>query len=92
MQFRVGRTYHTRAICDATAMIEITVVRRTAKTIVTEEGKSLRCFFANGVECVRPWGSYSMAPIIRADRYVVPDSTDRPTLELVAIADDMTAH
>ncbi len=65
--FQVGRTYTTRSICDADCIIRISVAGRTAKTIKTAEGKTLRIFVDyEGREAVRPWGRYSMAPIISA--------------------------
>lgn len=66
MKFQTGKTYSTRSICDHDCVISITVKKRTAKTIKTDEGKTLRIKLWNGVETVKPWGSYSMAPIIRA--------------------------
>lgn len=67
--FHVGRTYWTRSIVDADHIIRVTVAKRTAKTITTDAGKTLRVGkFYNGAECVKPWGSYSMAPIITAEK------------------------
>ena len=66
--FQVGKTYKTRSIVDADHVITLTVAGRTAKTIKTAEGKSLRVSEVDGVEQVRPWGAYSMAPVIRASR------------------------
>jgi hypothetical protein len=72
MQFQAGKTYQTTSICDAECIIRLTVISRTAKTIKAETDrgvKTLRVFDFMGVERVRPWGSYSMAPTISADRY-----------------------
>ena len=66
-QFQVGQTYATRSICDHDCIIRVTVAKRTAKTITTDAGKPLRISEYNGVEQVKPWGSYSMAPIVGAD-------------------------
>ena len=66
--FEAGKTYWTRSICDHDCIIEITVERRTAKTIVTTGGKRLRISHYNGVEQVAPHGRYSMCAIIGADR------------------------
>lgn len=69
MRFELNNTYTTRSIGDADCIIELPVLGRTAKTIQTlvfGERKTLRVFEIDGVECVRPWGSYSMAPIVRA--------------------------
>ena len=66
--FQVGATYATRSICDHECVIRVTVASRTAKTIKTTEGKTLRISEYDGVELVKPWGSYSMAPIVGADK------------------------
>lgn len=65
-QFEVGKTYSTRSACDHDCIISITVASRTAKTIRTTEGKTLRPSVYDGAEMVKPFGSYSMAPVIRA--------------------------
>jgi hypothetical protein len=68
-KFEAGRTYWTRSIVDADSTVQVTVARRTAKTITTPAGKVLRISLGfDGVEMVKPWGSYSMCPIIGADR------------------------
>ncbi|AZO67669.1 hypothetical protein [Mesorhizobium sp. M6A.T.Cr.TU.016.01.1.1] len=64
--FEAGKTYKTRSICDSNCWFSITVASRTAKTIKTEKGKTLRIGSYDGAEFVKPMGSYSMAPIIRA--------------------------
>lgn len=64
--FKTGSAYTTRSICDSDMVISITVAARTAKTVVTTEGKRLRVAMHDGIESVKPWGSYSMAPTIRA--------------------------
>lgn len=66
MKFQPGKTYQTRSICDSNCIISVTVAKRTAKTITTGEGKTLRIGVFEGAEFVKPWGSYSMAPIVRA--------------------------
>jgi hypothetical protein len=64
--FQAGKTYTTRSACDHDCVIRVTVASRTAKTIKTEAGKTLRIGVYQGVEFVKPWGSYSMAPIVNA--------------------------
>lgn len=66
--FTPGRTYFTRSVCDSELVIRLTVASRTAKTIKTAAGKTLRIKVWNGVEQVKPWGNYSMAPIVGADK------------------------
>lgn len=70
-QFETGKTYTTRSICDHDCIISLTVIKRTAKTITADLGghrgvKVLRITVWDGEETVKPWGSYSMAPQIRA--------------------------
>jgi hypothetical protein len=67
-KFVAGKTYQTRSICDANMIIRETIVSRTAKTVKTASGKTLRVKEYNGIEQILPWGSYSMAPRISADR------------------------
>ena len=66
--FETGKTYATRSACDHNCIIRVTVASRTAKTIKTAEGKTLKVSVFDGVEQVKPWGSYSMAPIVGADK------------------------
>ena len=66
MKFEAGKTYTTRSACDHDCIIRVAVAKRTAKTITTDKGKVLRVGVYDGAEFVRPWGSYSMAPIVRA--------------------------
>ena len=64
--FEAGKTYTTRSACDHDCVIRVTVASRTAKTIKTAAGKVLRVGVSYGVEYVKPWGTYSMAPIVSA--------------------------
>ena len=67
--FEQGQTYATRSVGDHDCIIRVTVARRTAKTITTAAGKMLRISESYGVEQVKPWGAYSMAPIVGADQF-----------------------
>ena len=69
-KFQPGKTYYTHSICDADCIIKIKVAKRTEKSIKTTDGKTLRIKIWNGVEQVKPWGSFSMAPIIDATRTI----------------------
>lgn len=74
-RFEPGMTYKTRSICDHSCIIAITILARTEKTIkasVDGEAKTLRVANLDGVEAVKPWGSYSMAPTIRATHGEAP--------------------
>lgn len=66
-QFQTGKTYASRSIVNSDTWNTITVARRTAKTIWTTCGKQLRVFIYEGVEQVKPNGSYSMCAVIGAD-------------------------
>jgi len=68
-QFETGQTYSTRLVTNYDTVVSITVLSRTAKTIKasTSEGiKTFRVSVHDGAEQVKPWGSYSMAPIVSA--------------------------
>lgn len=68
-RFQVGRTYQARSICDYDCIISVTVERRTAKRLTAKVGnavKTLGIGIHDNAEFVRPWGRYSMAPIVSA--------------------------
>ena len=67
-KFETGQTYFTRSVADYDTIVRVTVAKRTDKTIVTAAGDRLRINVWNDVEQVKPWGSFSMAPIVGADR------------------------
>lgn len=67
--FEAGKTYTARSVCDSDCIITVKVVSRTAKFMTTDKGKRLGISrSSDGIEQVRPWGSYSMCPIVRAVR------------------------
>lgn len=68
MRFEPGKTYTTRSICDHDCIIRETITSRTAKTVTTTRGKTFRVSEYNGIEQFKPWGNYSMAPIMSADK------------------------
>ncbi len=68
-KFQVSRTYSTRSICDHDCIISVYISQRTNKTVtatVRGEKKTFRVGEYDGQEFIKPWGSYSMAPIIRS--------------------------
>lgn len=75
-RFQVGKTYETRSICDSNCVIAITVTARTDQTITATDGsgKPLKLRIDRKSteyrksETVYPWGHYSMAPQISADK------------------------
>ena len=66
--FQVGKTYAARTIGDKNCVVTVTVAKRTPKTITASSGKTFRFSEWQGVEQVKPWGTYSMAPIVSADQ------------------------
>jgi len=71
-KFEVGQSYFCRSVCDYDCIWSFKIVARTAKTIKTECGKTLRIVAAslNHTELVYPLGRYSMAPMLSADKIV----------------------
>ena len=66
-KFEPGKTYVTRSIVDADYMVSATIERRTDR-FVWADGKRFGVHQYGDAEFIRPWGNYSMCPIIRADR------------------------
>ena len=76
-KFEVGKTYYTRSICDHDCIISGKVISRTAATVKMDLGrgegvKTLRIIKRftewRGAESVMPWGAFSMAPVLSADK------------------------
>lgn len=67
--FKVGHTYSTRYLTNDDVVCAITVARRTAKTLWTERGETLRIRMEDGVETVCPGGNRStLSTVVRAAR------------------------
>lgn len=75
-QFEVGKSYSARSICDHECIWTLTVISRTAQSIIAlldneTEPRRMRINkkFSEwrNAESVLPLGNYSMAPIISAD-------------------------
>lgn len=72
--FQEGVTYATRSICDSDCIFSFEVLARSAKSVrVKVNGKTVtrRVSEWQGVEQFKPFGSYSMAAVIGADRVLV---------------------
>lgn len=70
-KFTVNQTYSCRSACDYDTIFSWTVVSRTAKQLTLSDGRKTfkrGIYVYDGVESCRPSGSYSMAPIISADK------------------------
>lgn len=71
--FEIGKTYNMLWITDADLVTPMIVIARTAKTVKLQERDNIytcRVKIDNDGEYVKPLGSYSMAPILRATREV----------------------
>lgn len=70
--FQINQTYACRSVGDYNAVWKFTIAARTAKTITTACGKTLRINARltayDGIEKVFPLGRYSFAPILSADK------------------------
>lgn len=69
--FEVGKTYQTRSACDWDCIFSFTITARTARTVTTKvHGDTVqrRVRMVDGAEQFKPFGSYSMAAVIRADK------------------------
>jgi hypothetical protein len=72
--FQPGQTVACRSLGDYNCVWVFTVVKRTAKFVTLEDtsGKLRRVgvYEYDGAEACKPFGRYSMAPTLRADREV----------------------
>jgi hypothetical protein len=73
--FQVGATYSCRSLCDYDCIWTFEVIKRTAKFVTLRQvnsGEIMRVGVKtwNGDEVALPFGSYSMAPSIRASKEV----------------------
>lgn len=86
--FEVGRSYATRSMTDYDSWFRVTVVRRTKKTVwLNVEGRrsgdvrTCRVHLNDGVETIKPCGTYSLCPVIWAtseDALTEPKETKEP--------------
>lgn len=70
-KFEVGKTYYARSICDYDCIYSFQILKRTEKSVTVKvHGKTVRRGLSvyNDVELFRPFGSYSMAATIYANR------------------------
>lgn len=73
--FEIGKNYSMRSACDYNCIWTYTVIARTAQTITLSDGKETKkCRISkqyseyNKAETVFPLGSYSMCPILTAEK------------------------
>ena len=70
-QFKVGRTYYTRSICDYDCIFRHEILARTGKTVTIHyNGRDVKRGITvyDGIEQFKPYGTYSMCAIISADK------------------------
>lgn len=70
--FHAGEVYSARSICGHNCIFSFTIVKRTSKTVTLEyhADGSVRCRsikMRDGAEYCFPLGTYSWAPILRAN-------------------------
>lgn len=71
--FQIGQQYSARSLCDYDCVWTFTVTARTARFVTLRQepsGETMRVgvYVYGDAERARPFGSYSMAPSICADR------------------------
>lgn len=71
IKFQPNTTYSTRSICDYDMIISVRIAKRTEKTVTDTDGKRYGIKVWDGVEQIMPWGRFSMAPTISADKELV---------------------
>ena len=75
-KFELGKTYMTRSLCNYDCIITLKVIARTNATItaIDDCGETKKYRISKKLteirdaETVMPWGTYSMAPMISADK------------------------
>lgn len=70
-KFEVGEKYATRSMADYDCIYSFAILARTEKTVtVLVYGKTVcrRLRVRSGVEYFKPFGTYSMCPVIYADK------------------------
>lgn len=75
IKFEVGKEYTHGWIGDSELETTWKVIRRTAKTVTIQHCKEVKTCRViqklsewEGAECLHPYGQYSMAPTLRANR------------------------
>ena len=70
-KFKTGQTYSTSSICDSECIFSFKIIRRTEKSVwITgsqiKEPTRKGIYVYDNKESFKPFGTYSMCPIIRA--------------------------
>lgn len=71
-KFQIGKTYSTRSACDYETVYSWTVIARTAKQMTLEDRwghqEKRGIYLWNETEHCKPNGTYSMCPVINAEK------------------------
>jgi hypothetical protein len=70
IQFQIGSTYQVRSLSDYDCVWDFVILGRTARTvtiIVNHEAVKRGIKVRNGVESFKPFGTYSMNPVVYAN-------------------------
>jgi hypothetical protein len=94
IKFETGKTYKTVRCGD------FTILKRTSKTVTVidqnDKPTVRRIYIYENCECVKPFGNYSMAPVLRADRNRIKGVADhiemKPQLNRYAAGSVQQAH
>jgi hypothetical protein len=75
IQFETGKTYRTLSPGDHDCVLDYKIISRTAKTLksfdkMDNQVKTYRISIWENVEQFKPWGSFSMCPMMTADKQV----------------------
>ena len=75
IKFETGKTYTVRSIGDSECIYRFKILKRTEKSVWIEEHgeKTVRrtVTVRDGVEAIKPYGTYSMSPTLMADKVAV---------------------
>lgn len=70
IKFKVGQTVTCRSACDYNCIFSWDILARTVKTITVTDGYATKRIGikvnSEGVETAKPYGNYSMAPVVFA--------------------------
>jgi hypothetical protein len=98
VKFEVGKEYFCTSACDHTCTWIFKVIPRTEKTVKIQQVSnhpkeivSRRIRDDGNSEYVLPLGSYSMAPVLNAEREIKPETIEPQKVERPSNVLDITA-
>ncbi len=69
-KFETNQHYSTSSVCDHNCIFKFKIVKRTTKTVWIDGMygiKARRVYLWDNAETIKPFGTYSMAPILTAN-------------------------